>query len=64
MDNIMTEVLHDRGSNNLGHMMNGPDLVRRFSFGLGMGMNLSWDKAIPCSRVLYQQQPVFLFFKT
>lgn len=46
MDNIMTEALQSCATTtHLGRMMDGPDLVRRFSFGLGMGMNLSWDEA-------------------
>ncbi|EPS30806.1 hypothetical protein PDE_05758 [Penicillium oxalicum 114-2] len=29
----------------LTRFADGPDLVRRFSFGLGMGMNISWSEA-------------------
>ncbi|KAJ5569973.1 uncharacterized protein N7459_009403 [Penicillium hispanicum] len=43
-DNLMAEILQNRDQH-LGRMAYGPDLVRRFSFGLGMGMNLSWDEA-------------------
>jgi len=43
-DTVMAEVLQSR-DNRLGRIANGPDLVRRFSFGLGMGMNLPWDEA-------------------
>lgn len=43
-DTVMAEALQNR-DNRLGRIANGPDLVRRFSFALGMGMNLSWDEA-------------------
>ena len=43
-DSVMAEALQSR-DNRLGCIANGPDLVRRFSFGLGMGMNMSWDEA-------------------
>lgn len=43
-DNIMAEMLQKR-DDYLGRIANGPDLVRRFSFGLGMGMNLPWEEA-------------------
>lgn len=43
-DNIMAEELQSR-DNGLGRIAKGPDLVRRLSFGLGMGMNLSWEEA-------------------
>ncbi|EED14940.1 conserved hypothetical protein [Talaromyces stipitatus ATCC 10500] len=42
-DKVMADVLRD--STNPGHMMSGLNLVRRFSFGLSMGVNLSWDEA-------------------
>lgn len=43
-DNIMAEVLQSKDSH-LGRFANGAHLVRRFSFGLGMGMNLPWEEA-------------------
>lgn len=46
-DKILTEALHGMGTTDIdpGRMMNGPDLVRRFSFGLGMGSDLSSTEA-------------------
>ncbi|KAI7972005.1 hypothetical protein EIK77_003098 [Talaromyces pinophilus] len=46
-DKILTKALHGKGITDidLARMMNGPDVVRRFSFGLGMGMDLSSTEA-------------------
>lgn len=43
-DTVMAEVLQRR-DNCLGRIAHGPDIVRRFSFFLGMGMDLSWKEA-------------------
>lgn len=43
-DSILAEALRGRDKH-LGRIANGPDLVRRFSFALGMGMNMSWEES-------------------
>ena len=47
MDMVLTDALCGKRTPDidLARMMNGPDLVRRFSFGLGMGMNISSTEA-------------------
>jgi hypothetical protein len=42
-DKLMTESIQTI-SDSLARFADGPDLVRRFSFGLGMGMNMSWSE--------------------
>jgi hypothetical protein len=42
-DMLITESIQTIG-NSLARFADGPDLVRRFSFGLGMGMNMSWSE--------------------
>ena len=34
----------------MARFVGGPDQVRRFSFALGMGMDMSWDEAVDLFR--------------
>ncbi|KAL4969286.1 uncharacterized protein BDV14DRAFT_196110 [Aspergillus stella-maris] len=43
-DDMLAQAL-GRIDKNLGHIASGPDLVRRFSFALGMGMSVFWEEA-------------------
>lgn len=43
-DVLLAEALQNRNQSS-SHFAEGLDLVRRFSFGLGMGMNMSWEES-------------------
>ncbi|CAG7966043.1 unnamed protein product [Penicillium salamii] len=48
-DTILAEAIQTKNKD-LVRFFGGPDLVRRFSFGLGMGMDMSWDEAVALFR--------------
>ncbi|CRL30250.1 unnamed protein product [Penicillium camemberti] len=48
-DTILAEAIQTKNKD-LVRFFSGPDLVRRFSFSLGMGMDMSWDKAVALFR--------------
>ncbi|KXG52946.1 uncharacterized protein PGRI_082010 [Penicillium griseofulvum] len=48
-DTILAEAIQTQNKD-LVRFFGGPDLVRRFSFGLSMGMNMSWDEAVALFR--------------
>ncbi|KAI3291268.1 hypothetical protein DTO002I6_6101 [Penicillium roqueforti] len=50
-DRILAEAIQTRDKY-LARFVGGPDLVRRFSFALGMGMCMSWDEAVDLFRGL------------
>ncbi|CAG8889968.1 unnamed protein product [Penicillium egyptiacum] len=50
-DTMLAEAVQTKSKHlHLVRFAGGPDLVRRFSFGLGMGMDISWDEAVALFR--------------